>query len=156
MDEIMSELYHHGILGQKWGVRRYQNEDGSLTEAGKRRLERKDNKWAEKNYKKIYNKAYSKSEKELRKYVKKDLNRQYSSIGKSYINSYNQKMAELMSSNASKYTSPSGKVVKFVAKRGEVGVHLALADPDYDMSNVKNGVWKNGRIAYRKTQVEMS
>ena len=31
------ELYHHGILGQKWGVRRYQNADGSLTEAGKKR-----------------------------------------------------------------------------------------------------------------------
>lgn len=32
-----SELKHHGILGMKWGIRRYQNEDGSLTEAGKRR-----------------------------------------------------------------------------------------------------------------------
>ena len=31
------ELYHHGILGQKWGVRRYQNEDGTLTPAGKKR-----------------------------------------------------------------------------------------------------------------------
>lgn len=31
------ELYHHGILGQKWGVRRYQNEDGSLKPAGKKR-----------------------------------------------------------------------------------------------------------------------
>lgn len=30
-------IAHHGIKGQKWGVRRYQNEDGSLTEEGKRR-----------------------------------------------------------------------------------------------------------------------
>lgn len=31
-------IQHYGILGQKWGVRRYQNKDGTLTPAGKRRL----------------------------------------------------------------------------------------------------------------------
>ena len=32
-----NELYHHGIKGQKWGVRRFQNPDGTLTSAGKKR-----------------------------------------------------------------------------------------------------------------------
>lgn len=31
-------LYHHGVKGQRWGVRRYQNPDGSLTALGKKRL----------------------------------------------------------------------------------------------------------------------
>lgn len=34
-----NELYHHGIKGMKWGVRRFQNEDGSLTFAGKKRYD---------------------------------------------------------------------------------------------------------------------
>lgn len=33
-----SELFHHGIKGQKWGIRRYQNPDGSLTSEGKARI----------------------------------------------------------------------------------------------------------------------
>lgn len=32
-----TELYHHGIKGMKWGIRRFQNKDGSLTSAGKSR-----------------------------------------------------------------------------------------------------------------------
>lgn len=35
-------LYHSGIKGMHWGIRRYQNEDGTLTEAGKRRYEKRN------------------------------------------------------------------------------------------------------------------
>ena len=39
----MNELYHHGIKGQRWGYRRFQNEDGTLTDAGKNRNYNKRN-----------------------------------------------------------------------------------------------------------------
>lgn len=33
-------LVHHGVKGQKWGIRRYQNEDGSLTAAGRKQYDK--------------------------------------------------------------------------------------------------------------------
>lgn len=44
----MQELYHYGIPGQKWGVRRFQNPDGTLTEKGMKRY-KKLNKRINKN-----------------------------------------------------------------------------------------------------------
>ena len=40
-----NSIYHHGIKGQHWGVRRFQNEDGSLTPAGQKRYRVEYNKW---------------------------------------------------------------------------------------------------------------
>ena len=49
------EFYHHGIKGQKWGVRRYQKPDGSLTEKGKKRYTNPDGTLNEKGKKKFGN-----------------------------------------------------------------------------------------------------
>lgn len=38
-----NELYHHGIKGMRWGVRRFQNKDGTLTNAGKKRYDKDGN-----------------------------------------------------------------------------------------------------------------
>ena len=34
---MSTSLCHHGVKGQKWGIRRYQNRDGTWTDAGKKR-----------------------------------------------------------------------------------------------------------------------
>jgi hypothetical protein len=60
------ELSHHGIKGMRWGVRRYQNVDGSLTIAGKKRysdnvVDAKSSMNAAKSERKAANKAYNKA-----------------------------------------------------------------------------------------------
>ena len=165
--EYDNELYHYGRKGMKWGQRLYQNEDGSLTALGRSRyrreqakIEKKDVRWARKNSGKIIRKLQKQSSRELNAYSK-ELLRQPGSVNKNgklsanTINAYNRRMAELMNQNVSGLTAPSGKVVSFVAKRGEIGVHMALSTAGYDLSQLKNGVYSSGKIAYRKKNANM-
>lgn len=65
------ELTHWGIKGMKWGVRRYQNKDGSLTPAGKKRYDRDI---AENNAKKKENRIVIDGP-DARRWAKEDLSR---------------------------------------------------------------------------------
>ena len=78
-----NELYHHFVRGQKWGVRRYQNEDGSLTNAGQRRYARDAREKEFNEYDNSSGKYYKKSKKngrtdlefDAKRYVKEDAER---------------------------------------------------------------------------------
>lgn len=45
-----NELKHYGVKGMKWGVRRYQNEDGSLTAAGQKKYSKMTDDQLQKNF----------------------------------------------------------------------------------------------------------
>lgn len=76
-------LTHAGIKGMKWGHRRYQNKDGTLTDAGKKRYARDAKAQGYKNYDESTGTYFKKSKKNPRedldadvsKYVKEDMNR---------------------------------------------------------------------------------
>lgn len=146
-----NEITHYGILGMKWGVRRTPAQLGHLT--------KKDNKWVKKNSDKVTAKARKKSSRDLARYAD-ELMRNPNAVNKSgklsaaTINSYNRKMASLMNEQVSGMMSPSGKVVQFVAKRGEIGVFMALADQGYNMNQLKNGIFDSGKIAYKNTVID--
>jgi hypothetical protein len=92
------ELYHYGVLGMKWGVRRYQNKDGTLTTAGKRRYKTSAS-----------DEAKTMSDKELREKINRmQLERRYVDLTKSPDSRTSRALGKV-----EKYTtigSKSGKV----------------------------------------------
>ena len=56
------ELKHYGIIGMKWGIRRYQNKDGTLTAAGKKRASRLESQYNDLTGKKLAKSSKNTSE----------------------------------------------------------------------------------------------
>lgn len=50
---MQNELCHHGILGQRWGIRRFQRKDGSLTSSGRKRYANDDSEHKKSRNKKV-------------------------------------------------------------------------------------------------------
>lgn len=74
MAEYPNYICHHGIKGQKWGIRRYQNEDGTLTAAGKKKKAKEDKK-AQKAARKSEKKERASASKNRRQLSDEELSR---------------------------------------------------------------------------------
>ena len=133
-----SQLYHHGILGMKWGVRRFQNKDGSLTSDGKRHLEQNSKAKQGNNKKKkghTTNKGKSINElsaDELRKRINRlELEKRYEALskkeqkakmfdGKRFVTQVLENSGKVVATQLSTYVM--GNMVNKVAQKNIINV----------------------------------
>lgn len=111
-----NELTHHGILGMKWGVRRYQNKDGTLTPAGKRKAAKMKEKYTELTGKRLVRKPTKKSEVQNDSNKKKSIKELSDTELRDKINRLQmEKQAKVLesdlASNKQKFASAVGKQV---------------------------------------------
>lgn len=94
------ELYHWGVKGMKWGVRRFRNKDGSLTPAGKKR--QRDNYESE---------AKGMSDQELRSQINRmNLERRYVNLSKGGYSKANKALD--LATKSTSIGSEAGKIAK--------------------------------------------
>ena len=118
-------LAHHGILGQKWGIRRYQNKDGSLTEAGKKRYRTQDGGLTEdgkKKYTKVVQDLYSLPRRYAKGYnanVEKKSNKLQRTIYDFVASNSNKEPLKSITDKAKKISVDNGKeFMKWVKETG--------------------------------------
>lgn len=114
-------IYHHGVKGQKWGVRRYQNEDGSLTPAGKKRYAEDADSEVKESRKQDVKNRRTLSDSELEEKIKRlKMERELKSLTEEDISPGKKATKEILSS--------AGKKVLSAAAAGALayGVKVAM------------------------------
>lgn len=147
------ELYHHGILGQKWGVRRYQNPDGTLTPAGRRKAGKLASKYAKVTGKKLIVKKKSveqnkpKTVKEMSDYeLQQKINRIY--LEKSYEQAIKSQAPKQKVSKGKKFISTVNKkvIAPSMVKAGRTATTKLFTAIGNNMVNSLLGYNDSGKV----------
>lgn len=142
----MNDLYHHGILGQKWGIRRYQNPDGSLTTAGKRRYQKQLAKKIKRDFRKDLHTdpSYIQKAMDENPQIKKDVE-EYSSLKKIYDDEYDEKkLSHELEKAVSRHREEIDKIIKEIGYDAPVrGYELARADIEEDYVTTHDESYKS-------------
>lgn len=132
-------LCHYGIKGQKWGIRRYQNEDGTLTEAGRRRVAQ-SGLYLKPDVKRAVKKIGKIDSTNKDKVVQENLKEYWKHHDELYDrpHAHSEKYHELWDKYKNKYASATLKDLKLKNNkraRAEVKAILKSIDPDWDSRN---------------------
>lgn len=149
------ELYHYGILGMKWGVRRYQNSDGSLTEAGKSRYNKLSSK------RDSLSKKSAKEEYKINKYSAKIHNkRRAKALDKQY---YYQEKSDKHLAKSEKYGSKdpwkrNEHEAKAKAYQSEADKYAALVKKytnNRAMAKLEKAITQNDSYKYKISKIDV-
>lgn len=123
---MSDELYHHGIKGQRWGIRRYQNADGTLTDAGKKRYGDHVENVSKKRLTKQIGNALSSGNSTAQEYVNKQSKMAYSKADKTAEGKAYHRVDDHYSNLISDLQKQHGKDAQLLITKDEMDAYNSL------------------------------
>lgn len=147
----MNELYHHGIKGQKWGVRRFQNPDGSLTKVGRKHVSKEYEKYkklADKDFTNSHTSRYVQAHNRTSDYMNNKFESEYEKKhGTSYnVDDYNKAFEKKANELIGKYYNEAAdefiRTNKNVAKTRELVEKYQMKTWYAEEDEYMNNIWR--------------